>query len=183
MSEIESKLAKLEGDLEKLRGDMARTMKEALVESVKTTAEYIVTVLTAVIECARSESSLRDKISDLQPGIPHEYAVDFIKFSLRNVKNILSEGDSLEENLQKFGGKDVAKEIRSAVEEDFSVTIKWALHCLMSYNKDTISFDEFLSLIVDAIGAENVKKLLTPEDVLRAYGIQECAKYKDFLSK
>jgi len=53
----------------------------------------------------------------------------------------------------------------------------------MEYSRDTVTFDEFLSLTVDGLGAEDVKKLITPDDVLRAYGIKESAKYRDFLYK
>ena len=41
---------------------------------------------------------------------------------------------------------------------------------------------KFLSLIVDAIGKENVERILSSDDVLHIYGIEECLKYEQFLS-
>ena len=53
----------------------------------------------------------------------------------------------------------------------------------MMLSKDSVSFDEFLSLIVDGVGMKNVKRVMMINDVLRVYGIENSIKYKDFLSK
>jgi len=180
LTELQSRMAKLETSLETLRAEM-----EKVKRSAEKRAELLANVLNFTTFCVRAESRLVDTFIFLwtRPTYPHDLAVEFINACLTDMKYLLWILDELERHFKREIGNREAKEIRLGFERPFSATCKRVLQRLMMLSKDSVSFDEFLSLIVDSLGAENVKKVMTPNDVLRAYGIENSIRYKDFLSK
>jgi len=180
LADLQSRMTQLETSLETLQADM-----EKIRRSTAKKAEYLADALNFTIFCVRAESRLVDTFIFLwtRPTYPHDLAVKFINACLTDMKHLLWILDELERHFKEEIGNREAKEMRLGFERPFLATCNRVLQRLMMLSKDSVSFDEFLSLTVDGVGMKNVKKVMTPNDVLRAYGIENNIRYKDFLSK
>jgi len=177
VSVVESKLAELEENLEKLRNEMKEELRKTTSDVKQDIEGFLITLLATTTEWIRTEASLRDRILFLRHDMPRDTALTHIKAAFGDVKRLALSIETARRELKKYIGRDLP------LENIFLQSTKWPMEMLMTYSKPILSFDEFLSCMVDEIGTKDVKRILTPDDVLRVYGVEARAKYQTFLSK